>query len=80
MNAAACVYNIHSWRTVVLITYQVVCNVLSVDRFLYSRWRLKEMLMTFSSVKLFRLGIKAHLRCVDEGESPTWIQQTISLA
>jgi len=46
----------------------------------YLRCRLKEMLMTLSSVKLFRLGIKAHLRCVDEGESPTWIQQTVSLA
>ena len=38
------------------------------------------MLMTRSSVKLFRLGILAHLRCVEDGASPTWIQQTVSWA
>lgn len=46
----------------------------------HSRWRLREMLMIRSSVKLFRLGILAHLRCVDGGASPTWIQQTVSWA
>ena len=45
-----------------------------------SRCRLRETLITLSSVKLFRLVILAHSRCVGAGASPTWIQQTVSCA
>lgn len=72
----ACIIN----QTGLILTTHPHAQNNTSSRTRYSRWRLREMLMVLSSVKLLALGNLAHLSWVAAGESPMWIQHTVSWA